>query len=89
MKRCCVMARTAGRTTARPVRANRMQDQGSTVTLMASPRATMSNASRASANGMWRVIRSFTGIAPVEMYSKAALWWAGADPLAPWMCNWR
>ena len=36
-----------------------------------------------------RVIRSFTGTWPVEMYSSARLLWSGDEPLAPWTCSWR
>ena len=62
---------------------------GSTVTLMASPLATMSNADITSSRGMCRVMRSLTGTWPVEMYSSARLLWSGEEPLAPWMCSWR
>ena len=63
--------------------------QGSTVTLIASPFLTIEKASRTSASGMCRVIRSLTGTCPVEMYSSARLLCSGAEPLAPWMCSWR
>lgn len=62
---------------------------GSPVTLIASPRWTMPDASITSVSGMCRVIRSFTGTWPVEMYSSARLLCSGAEPSAPWMCSWR
>ena len=62
---------------------------GSTVTLMASPLATMSNASSARSSGSRAVIRSLTGTFPDEMYSSARLLCSGADPFAPMIISSR
>ena len=80
-----------GRRRGRPATASPAlwRGQGSTVTLIASPRWTIPKASSACSSGMCRVIRSFTGTWPVEMYSRARLLWAGDEPFAPWMCNCR
>ena len=60
-------------------------DYGSTVTLMAAPRFTMSKASSTFSSAMCSVMRSFTGTFPEAIISRAALLWCGAEPFAPKM----
>lgn len=57
--------------------------QGSMVTLIASPAATVLIASGTLSSGIRWVIRSATGTAPEAIRSRARLLWDGLEPLAP------
>lgn len=70
-------------------RATRSRRHGSMVTLMASPRATRSNASIARPSSRRWVIRSRTGTVPPPMSESALRLCVGLEPLAPTMVSSR